>query len=142
MPKSIYVKKQQLGWKLLELLERWIHFFDDDPVSLVPAGIRITSVVTTAAIANVESDSYFPCRHSTTVSFYVGRPVDVQVAALVKGSVNSSWGLTLCVVKSEVPPLAAIRAGCDAKLVLVNNTEVGIISQLHKIAFLKTYKND
>ena len=127
----------------MELIDRWIHFFNDDPVGLVPAGPRISVTAEIAtAIANVESDSYFPHRHSTTVSFYVGRPVDVQVAALVRGSVNTSWGLTLCAVESEVPPLAAIRAGCDAKVAHVNNTEVGIISQLHKIAFLKTYKND
>jgi len=142
MPKSIYVKKQQLGWKLLELIDRWIHFFNDDPVALVPAGPSVTSVVTTAAITNVESDSYFHCRHSTTVSFYVGRPIDVQVDALVNGSVNSSWVLTLCVIESEVPSLAATRAACYAKVAHVNNTEVGIISQLHKIAFLKTYKNE
>jgi len=93
---------------LSKLIDRRIHFFNDDPVGLVPAGPRVTVTAETAtAITNVESDSYFPHRHSTTVSFYVGRPVDVEVAALIKGCVNSSWGLTLCVVESEIPSLAA-----------------------------------
>lgn len=88
-------------------------------------------------VLHVKANTHFSWKYSTTVTFYVGRAVDVDVGALVHETVNSGWCAALCVVKREVPSLAAVSAAHNSYVSHVNHSEIGVASLFSKIAFLK-----
>ena len=115
---------------LVSLLSNWwLHLFNNDPVGLIPAGPGVTVIITTSAFAsfNFEFNFYFSFCNPTTVALYVGRPVYIQVVALVDRSVNSGWDRTCFVVESEVPPLTTVCRAGYPQVTHVNNAEVGIV---------------
>ena len=69
--------------------------------------VRI-SVLST--VADVKTNLYLSRAQAATVTFYVGRPVDVEIFSLVQDSIYSGRHCTLCVVESEKPSFAAESA--------------------------------
>ena len=100
---------QQFGLKpiLFILSNWWLHFFNDDPVGLIPAGPGVHNTFISITSTNAESNSHFPRRNSTTVALYVGRPVYIHSDALVYDSINGGRLSTLFAVEGEVPSAAA-----------------------------------
>ena len=119
-------------------LSNWrLHFFNDDPVHLIGTCHHIAiSVERNVTVSNAETDSNVASSNPTTVAFYVIRPMDVNISAMVQGTINWGWVAALCIVKRKVPSLAAACATCYPKITHVNNSKVWVTPQLDKITFL------
>ena len=107
-------------------LSNWrLHFFNDDSVHLIGTCKRITiGVERNVTVSNAETDSNVASSNPTTVAFYVIRSVNVNISALVKGTVNWSWVAALCIVKRKEPSLAAACATCYPKITHINHSKV------------------
>ena len=107
-------------------LGNWrLHFFNNDPIRLIPACPRISICVSsTATVSNAETHAYFPGSNPTTIALYVSGSMNVQVEILVQGTIN--WGriAALYIVKREEPSLAAGCTTSYPKITHVNHSKV------------------
>ena len=110
----------------MEYLSNWrLHFLDDDPAGLIGTCICITvGVKWNFAIADAETDAYFPSSNATTISFDVSGSMNVNVQAFVQGTVNGGRICALCVIEREVPSLTTRCTTLDANITHVNHTKV------------------
>ena len=107
-------------------LSNWrLHFLYDDPVGLIGTCVCITiGVKWNFAIADAETDTYFPSSNATTVPFDVTGSMNVNVLALIQCTVNGGRICALCVVEGEVPSLTTSCTALDANITHVNHTKV------------------
>ena len=107
-------------------LSYWrLHFLNNNPVGLIRTSKCITiSVKWNFAIAEAETDPYFPSSNTTTVSFDISGSMNVNVYALVQCTVNGGRICALCVVEREVPSLTTRGTASDANITHVNHTKV------------------
>lgn len=89
------------------------------------------------ASTNVKTNSYQALAKSSTITFDVGRAVNVSIDALVHDSINSSWCLAFDVIEGEKPAHAARCAASDANVAHVNHAQIGVLGCLSERAFLK-----
>ena len=102
-----------------------LHLLDDDPVGLIGTCKCITiRVEWNFAIAEAETDPYFPSSNATTVSFDISGSMNVNVYALIQCTVNGGRICALCVVERKVPSLTASCTALDANITHVNHTKV------------------
>ena len=112
---------------MCEKLSNWrFHFFKNDPDSLIPTCVRIstTAAVSIPTVSNTEANFHFPSGNPATVALYVGGTVDVNVDALVQHTINGSGILALRTVKSKIPSLTAACTPCYPDVTHVNHTKV------------------
>ena len=126
-----------------EKLSNWrFHFFNNDPDSLIPTCIPISTAaaVSIATVSNTEANFHFPSGNPATVSLYVGDTVNVNVNALVQRTINGSGILALRIVESKIPSLTAACTPCYPGVTHVNHSKVRITPRLDKDALLKPNK--
>lgn len=123
--------------KVRSLKNRRFNFFNDDSAYWIPACMGICRCSIRLTILNVKTNSDLSRSYSATVTFNIGRAVDINVGTMIHYTINSGRSATLYVIKSEVPPLTAVCASCNTRVPHVNNTEVCIVPLFIEIAFLK-----
>ena len=104
----------------------WFDLFDNDPVSLIPTCISISTAaaVSIATVSNTEANFHFPSGNPATVALYVGDTVNVNVNALVQRTINGSGILALRIVESKIPSLTAGSTPSYPDVTHVNHTKV------------------
>ena len=78
---------------LVKLSNWWLHFFNNDPVGLIPTRKCVTGVKGTTrfrTLAKVDCNTHLSCSNPATVAFYVAGPVNVNVRYMVQGTTDGA----------------------------------------------------